>query len=54
MHEAQRRLLAQAVPGLRRSQPDGGEGRFDGVRHPKILPVRLQEVVEATGLRAKC
>ena len=40
MHEAQRRLLAQAVPGLRRSQADGGEGRLDGVHRQKALPVR--------------
>lgn len=46
MHEAQRRLLTQAVPGLRRSQTYRGEGRFDGVRRPEALPVLRREVVE--------
>ncbi len=52
MHQAQRRLLAQAVPRLRRSQADGGEGRFDGVRRPKTPPVRRREVVEGEQLLA--
>ncbi len=52
MHEAQRRLLAQAVPRLRRSQADGGEGRLDGVRRPKTPPVRRREVVEGEQLLA--
>ena len=52
MHETQRRLLAQAVPRLRRSQPDGGEGRLDGVRRPEAPPVRRREVVEGEQLLA--
>ena len=50
MHEAQRRLLAQAVPRLHRAQPDRSEGRLDGVRRPKTLPVRRREVVEGEQL----
>ena len=50
MHEGQRRLLAQAVPGLRRSQANGGEDRLDGVRRPKALPVPRLEVVEGEQL----
>ena len=34
MHEAQRRLIAQAVPGLRRPQPDSVKGQLNGVRRP--------------------
>ena len=46
MYETQRRLLAQAIPGLHHSQAYRGEGRLDGVRRPQPLPVRHREIVE--------